>query len=441
MASEAAKPILPLHTRFGPYHLEKLIAVGGMAELYLARAKGLAGFEKQLALKVIHADLALDDRFTQMLVQEAKLAVGLNHANVVKTFDLGKIDNIYFITMEYIDGADYFRVLKQLSEYDENIPIHAALYVAREVAAGLDYAHTRLDSRGEPLGLIHRDISPQNILLSRHGEVKITDFGVAKVANVQGQTRAGVIKGKLVYMSPEQSWGEHIDQRSDIFSAGIVLYEALTGGSLYVEQNPVKLLQQVRDAKILPPSSIRPDLGSDIDDLVMKAVAQNAADRYQTAREFEGALAQFMREQAPDFSRRDLAEVVRSVFDRPRSGKSKRSRIQPSGAKSLEPMDRKDFAIPQHSVVYSSSEMAPQDDFVPDPLVGDKGSLGRAKLVLDREQGSTSYELKERFSIGRGGDFASDRWSRFASPRAHHVGGKWLRVGGSQQLERYLRQP
>ncbi len=214
---------LQLHTYFGPYLLQKLIAVGGMAEIYLARTKGLAGFERQLALKVVHPDYADDKAFVQMLINEAKIAVGLNHPNVVQTFDLGRIGNRYFISMEYVDGMDLFQLLKRLTERGSSMPVELAAYVVHGALGGLDYAHNKCDEQGNPLRIIHRDMSPQNILCSRQGEVKITDFGIAKAANLTGKTRAGVIKGKLVYMSPEQAWGEPVDHRTDIFSVGIVL--------------------------------------------------------------------------------------------------------------------------------------------------------------------------------------------------------------------------
>ncbi len=248
-----ARSTLQLNTYLGPYYLVKLIAIGGMAEIYMATSKGVGGYEKRLALKVIHPDYADDRRFVQMLVDEAKIAVKLNHPNIAQTFDLGRIGNCYFISMEFVDGADFFQVLKRTSEMGREFPVPASLLVAHEALRGLDHAHKKCDEDGQPLQIIHRDVSPQNMLISRQGEVKLVDFGIAKAANLSTKTRSGVIKGKLVYMSPEQSWGESVDQRSDVFSAGIVLYEALTGGSIYLEKNPVKLLEMVRKAAIPPP--------------------------------------------------------------------------------------------------------------------------------------------------------------------------------------------
>ena len=186
--------------QFGPYRLVHQIATGGMAEVYLAKTRGVAGFEKFVALKMIHPNFSADEHFIQMLVDEAKISVQLQHVNIAQTFDLGRVGETFYLTMEYVDGCDLYKILRKASELDVSMPIESAVFVAKEVCAGLDYAHRKRDESGSPLGIIHRDISPQNILISSSGEVKIVDFGIAKASMRARQTAAGVIKGKYYYM-------------------------------------------------------------------------------------------------------------------------------------------------------------------------------------------------------------------------------------------------
>jgi serine/threonine protein kinase len=238
-----------LPQEFGEYTLLRRIAVGGMAEVYVAKTGGVAGFEKLVALKVIHPRLSEDEHFTQMLVEEAKIAVLLTHVNIAQTFDLGKIDDTYFIAMEFIEGADAYRVMRRCTELRKAIPIDVATFIVAEMCSGLDYAHRKRDpDSGQPLDIVHRDISPQNVLISSAGEVKIVDFGIAKAASRSTQTEVGVIKGKYYYMSPEQAWGDPMDHRSDVFSTGVVLYELLTGRMLYQDADVATLLDTVRKA-------------------------------------------------------------------------------------------------------------------------------------------------------------------------------------------------
>ena len=392
------QPSLPIGSRLGPYLLVDLIAVGGMAEVYLARACALDGREKLFALKVIQAELAQNQAFVQMLADEAAVAVGLHHPNITQTFDLGQIGAVHFLSMEYLDGGDFYQLLRDITDGGGDVPMDTALWVAREMLTGLAYAHEKLDDLGQPLGIIHRDVSPQNILLSRGGDVKLVDFGIAKAANVSSSTRAGVIKGKLVYMSPEQSWGDQLDQRSDLFSAGVVLYEALTGGSLYADNNPVRLLQKVRKADIQPPSSRRSEIPPQLDQLVMRALAVRPADRYQDARQFSRALDAYLVAHYPSYDRDALARTVRSV----REG---------GGANLLDSdsMDRFDFPIASHSIIFRGSLAPPAAANQPpmEPNVPDAGNEDAvaAKLVLIEADGSqTTYAIQDQLVIGRGGD-------------------------------------
>jgi len=325
---------LPLLTRrLGVYELVAPLATGGMAELFIAKTTGVSGFEKQVALKVIHPNYSSDPDFVRMLVDEAKLAVQLQHANIVQTYDLGQVDGQYYIAMELIDAVDLYKVLKTSSERGLDFPIDVASHITSEVATGLDYAHRKNDPHGRPLMIVHRDVSPQNVLVSLEGEVKIVDFGIAKAALRGQQTQAGVIKGKYFYMSPEQAWGEKIDARTDVFSTGILLHEMLVGEMLYLEEDIDRLLKLVRAADIQAPSRKRPDVPPELDAIVMKALAKRPEDRYQTGADLSTALTRFLRTQFPDFGRVRVARFLREVVE-----------AEPSRADiTLPPAAREDF--------------------------------------------------------------------------------------------------
>ncbi len=301
--------------KLGGYRLIAPLATGGMAELFIAKTAGVSGFEKQVALKVIHPNYSSDPDFVKMLVDEAKLAVQLQHANIVQTYDLGQVDGQYYIAMELIDGADLYKILKTGSEKELDFPIDVAAYITAEVATGLDYAHRKNDPMGRPLQIVHRDVSPQNVLVSREGEVKIVDFGIAKAALRGQHTQAGVIKGKYFYMSPEQSWGEKIDARTDVFSTGILLHEMLCGEMLYLEEDLDKLLKLVRAADIKPPSSKRAEVPPELDAIVLKALAKRPIDRYQSGADLATALTRFLRTRYPDAGRGRVAKFVRGVLE------------------------------------------------------------------------------------------------------------------------------
>ncbi|MBK6849374.1 MAG: protein kinase [Proteobacteria bacterium] len=433
-AGRPNKPSLPLQAALGPYFIERLIASGGMAEIYLARMRGLAGFEKQVALKVILPELARDAAFTRMLVAEAKIAVGLTHAHILKIFDLGLIEGTYLIAMEYVDGSDFFQLLCRCTAQQRALPAAAALFVVHAVATGLAYAHGPGAPLGQPPGVIHRDISPQNILLSRYGEVKIADFGIAKVVNITSQTRVGALKGKLGYMSPEQAWGEKVDSRSDIFSSGVVLYEALTGRSLYLESDPVKLLQQVRRAEIPAPSAAQPALGPDFDTLVLKALAREPGQRYQTAGEFAAAIAEVLHRRDPHFVARQLGDLVNAVLadEAPSTTAPARRR---SEARTAEPMKREDFVTHEHSLISGD-----QRAVVPAPARGAAEEVAHATTAPRRgrvwarlqlvqpESGEHSVVLADEFVIGRGGELGltDGRVSRRHARVWRRDAGYWL---------------
>ena len=281
----------PVGTPFGQYELIEAIATGGMAEVFKARMRGVEGFQKIVAIKRILPHLTDNDEFVTMFIDEAKLAAQLQHPNIIHIYDLGKIERSYYIAMEYIDGKDLRSILRGLEEKQQRLPLGLALYIASRLAAALDYAHRKRDFQGRAMALVHRDVSPQNVLISFEGDIKLCDFGIAKAASKASHTHAGALKGKLQYMSPEQAWGKDIDHRSDIFSLGLVLYEMLTGRKAFAGDSELSILEQVRSPKLATPREIdasdpargRPHRRS-------RALEANREERYQTAAELAGDL-------------------------------------------------------------------------------------------------------------------------------------------------------
>ena len=306
---------LDLPRPFGPYTLLRRVAVGGMAEVYVGKTKGIGGFEKLAAIKVIHPRYSEDEHFVKMLVEEAKISVLLTHVNIAQTFDLGEVDGVYYIAMELVEGADGYRVMRKCADAKKALPLDVCAFVVSEMCNGLDYAHRKRDPQTQqPLGIVHRDISPQNVLISFAGEVKIVDFGIAKAASRSEHTEAGVIKGKYYYMSPEQAWGDPMDHRSDIFSTGVVLYELLTGRMLYNDDNIPLLLDKVRKAEIAPPEKRRPSIPKSLSDIVMGALRKDAGDRYQSAQEMGHLLSQWLYTNSPTFSASRLGDLMLALF-------------------------------------------------------------------------------------------------------------------------------
>jgi len=281
----AAKPTGPLPggTPFGQYELIEPIATGGMAEVYRARMKGLEGFQKIVAIKRILPHLTDNDEFVTMFVDEAKLAAQLQHPNIIHIYDLGKIERSYYIAMEYIDGKDLRTILRTLEDKKARLPLGLALFIGSRLAAALDYAHRKKDLQGTAMALVHRDVSPQNVLISYDGDIKLCDFGIAKAASKASHTRAGALKGKLQYMSPEQAWGKDIDHRSDIFSLGLVMYEMLTGRKGFVGDSELSILEQVRSPRLVPLRDIDPSIPPEVERVVMKALKEDRDERFQTA--------------------------------------------------------------------------------------------------------------------------------------------------------------
>ena len=296
--------------RLGRYQLLRKIAVGGMAEIYLARVTGAAGFEKQVVVKRILPQLAEDDEFYQMFLDEARIAATLQHPNVVQIFDVQEADGEHFIAMEYLDGADLLTVRRILAERRQGLPIQHSVYIVSGVAAGLHYAHEKVGLDGTPLRIVHRDVTPQNVLLTRDGGVKLVDFGIAKATNRMSSTGLGTLKGKLAYMSPEQVRSAPVDRRSDIYSLGIILFELTTGRRLYRGMSELEIIQQVADTPVPPPSSILAGYPAELETIVLRALSRDPATRYQTALELQRELEAFARRHGAQSSALALSEWV-----------------------------------------------------------------------------------------------------------------------------------
>ncbi len=294
--------------RFGHYEILERIAAGGMAELSKARLSGPEGFQKIVAIKKILPHLADNDEFIAMFADEARLAAQLNHPNIVHIFDLGKIESGgYFIAMEYVEGRDLRAILQTAREVGTPLPPPLAVYVASKIAAALDYAHRRRDLEGKDLNIVHRDVSPPNILISYEGDIKLCDFGIAKAASKASQTQSGALKGKVPYMSPEQAWGRPLDRRSDIFSLGCVLYEMLTEEKLFRGDSDLSVLEKVRAAEVTPASTVNPEVPKSLDVVLLKALAREPDDRYANASDMLRDLEAVLYSYSPAPGSADLA--------------------------------------------------------------------------------------------------------------------------------------
>ena len=365
--------------RFGKYTLIDRIAVGGMAEIFLARQAGLEGFEKTIVIKRIRPHLSGQKGFVKMFLNEAKLAAQLNHPNIVQIYDLGKISDTYFIAMEYIFGRDMRRIIPKAESLGIPFPMVYALKIASSICEGLYYAHQRTDIYGNPLHIVHRDVTPENIFVSFDGTVKVLDFGIAKAANQIEQTRAGEIKGKLSYMSPEQAMGQPLDGRSDIFSLGVVLYEWITGFKLFTGDSEVAILKSITDGKIYAPSYFKADIPEAVEQILMRALDKDRDQRYQTAWDMQYDIDQFLSQYEFTPSNIHLSNFLKQLFSDELDAERKRLAQRGVGA------------LPGASDI-----MEVDDDLIePIPLHAVKGSESRrdgAEKVLTVALGEAEYD-------------------------------------------------
>ncbi len=298
---------------FGRYQLVRKLATGGMGQVFLARQKGPVGFEKLVVVKRILPHLTEEDEFIQMFFDEARIAALLNHPNIAQIYDLGEVDGTYFIAMEYVHGES-LRAVSQRAAERGGMPLGLKCRVIADAAAALDYAHKAKSPSGQPLSLIHRDVSPQNILVGFNGGVKLIDFGVAKAHGKISQTMTGAIKGKYAYMSPEQARGEELDSRSDVFGLGIVFYELLTHSRLFKRDSETATLRAVVGAKVPPPSTVVKGIPRSLDAIVLKALEKGRKQRYQSAAEMQMALEDFIVRQRLPATTAHLAAFMQELY-------------------------------------------------------------------------------------------------------------------------------
>lgn len=304
-------------TNFGKYQVIERIASGGMAEVFKARADGLGGFQRMFALKRIHPKHANNPEFVDMLVEEAKIAGLLSHANIVQIVDLGSVDDAPYIAMEYVDGPDLGTLLERLSGRNAQLPIPHAIFIAVELLKGLEYAHDRQIMRGGrpvPLDIIHRDVCPSNVLLSTRGEVKLTDFGIAKARVRTLDTVTGVVKGRFDYLTPEQARGEKASQRSDLFAVGVLLYEMLTGRHPFKQTSEAKTIEAIKKSSYIPAVAFNPEVPPAIDRLLAQTLTADPSQRFSSATAFKDTLDRFFHEAGYIFSNATLAAYLKGVF-------------------------------------------------------------------------------------------------------------------------------
>ncbi len=296
------------------YQILGRLAVGGMAEIFLARGVSAAGVERHCVLKRILRNRASDLHFVRMFLDEARLAAQLNHPNVAQVYDIGKLADSYFFTMEYVHGETVRALLQRARSLRRELPLGAVLTVITGAAAGLHHAHERLGLDGRPLGIVHRDVSPSNLMVSYEGGVKVVDFGVAKAADRMSETRSGTVKGKISYLSPEQCRGAPVDRRSDLFALGIVMWEMVTGERLYRRASDFENMSAIVNEPTPPPSTRRRGIPPELDVIVMRLLAKDAAERYQNADDLIEAVEQVAAGTGSMISSSSLGRLLREMF-------------------------------------------------------------------------------------------------------------------------------
>ncbi|HOU91911.1 MAG TPA: serine/threonine-protein kinase, partial [Polyangiaceae bacterium] len=295
------------------YRVIEKIASGGMAEVFRAESAGLEGFKKTVAIKRVLPHLSEKKQFIGMFLDEARLSAHLSHSNCVQVFDIGVGDNTYFIVMEYVDGADLKGVIEHQKRLGRRIPVEEACLICVRICEGLAYAHDARDPKGNHLHIVHRDMSPPNVLITRHGEVKIVDFGLAKANSQLEKSEPGIIKGKFSYLSPEAALGRPVDARTDIFAVGIILWELLAGRRLFMGDSDLETVRLVQSVTVPPIRQLNPKVTPEIERVIARALTQDPNDRYQTARQFGEDLNNMLFHLDRAVSSFDIAKLVEPV--------------------------------------------------------------------------------------------------------------------------------
>jgi serine/threonine protein kinase len=303
------------------YRVIERLESGGMAEVFRGEAESLAGFKKPVAIKRVLPHLAQNEKFIRMFLDEARLCARLNHANIVQVFDIGHVENTYFIVMEFVDGVNLKGVVEHTRKRSATMPIPAAVHIAMEICKGLQYAHDLTDSDGILLNIVHRDMSPPNVLISKRGEVKIVDFGLAKAAMQVEKTDPGVVKGKFSYLAPETAMGNEADPQADIFAVGIMLWEMLSGRRLFLGDSDYQTVKLVQQANIPSLRKLNPDVPESLEVVIMRSLARDKRGRFATAEDFNQDLAQFLFSHQMRVTGFDIAKIVREVVEEKRAAR------------------------------------------------------------------------------------------------------------------------
>ncbi|MBA3542292.1 MAG: serine/threonine protein kinase [Deltaproteobacteria bacterium] len=325
-----------LNKRLGKYEILALLALGGTAEIYLARIGGAAGFEKYVVVKCLHDHLNDDQDFVKMFLDEARLAAHLDHSNIVQTMELGEQDGRYYMVMEFLAGLSMAMMVRRVAErLPGGIPVSLTLNMLAQSCAGLHYAHEKTHN-GKPLNIVHRDISPQNLVVSFEGVVKVVDFGIAKAEHRETRTRSGTIKGKFAYMSPEQCVAHNVDRRTDIFALGVIAHELLTGRRLFKRTSPYETYQAVIDCAVPTPSSVNIHIDPTLDPLIMRALAKDKEERYPTAEAFGDAILGYLHHRGKGSGPGDVSRFFDASFTQ---------EIEEHGARMRELISGRDIAV------------------------------------------------------------------------------------------------
>jgi serine/threonine-protein kinase len=296
------------------YRVVEKLESGGMAEVFRAESEGLQGFRKQVAIKRVLPHLSSKKKFISMFLDEARLSAQLSHSNCVQVFDIGVGDAAFFIVMEFVDGANLKAIIEHIKKTGRDFPVEAAVYICLEICKGLSYAHELTDSRGAPLYIVHRDMSPPNVLITKYGEVKIVDFGLAKANSQLEKSEPGIIKGKFSYLAPEAAMGQDVDARTDIFAVGIILWELLAGQRLFLGDTDFQTVKKVQAAHVPSISQINKKVPLELERIVNKALAREPSQRYRTARELGMELSKFMFKHGIAVSTFDIAPLVQGAL-------------------------------------------------------------------------------------------------------------------------------
>ncbi len=376
------------------YRVLEKIASGGMAEVFRAESAGLEGFKKTVAIKRVLPHLSQKKQFMGMFLDEARLSAHLSHSNCVQVFDIGVGDNTYFIVMEYVDGADLKAIVEYRKKQGQLFPLEEACLICVRICEGLAYAHELTDAKGQHVGIVHRDMSPPNVLITRFGEVKIVDFGLAKANSQLEHSEPGIIKGKFSYLSPEAALGQPVDARTDIFAVGIILWELLAGRRLFMGETDLETVRQVQSARVPPLSQFNPQVPPELEQLLARALARDPAMRYQSARQLGADLNALMFQFQHPVSSFDIAGLLEPVISERDSSRRRKAAQKSSIIGSLI-----EEALFEFSSLDSSGDSSPSGGETPLNL----GSFGGAQdwsKDLGIELGGRAAAPEQQYELG-----------------------------------------